>query len=79
MNALGKYDANIQRLYSIALDRAQGQISNQVFHFLPEAVRRALVAEQILILVNSQDEDTADSRIRNLVHALHQVNQEVFA
>jgi hypothetical protein len=58
------------RLFRIASDRAEKKIGTEVFLFLQASLRKALIAQEILVLINEQDEDTSDARVREMVEVL---------
>ena len=58
------------RLFRVAVDRAVEKIGKNVFCFQQPPIQQALVAQEILILVNSQDDDVSDARVRQMVQEL---------
>jgi hypothetical protein len=65
------------RLYRIARDNAERNIGKAIFDFQPKVIQRALVAEEILAIINAQDDDISDARIREMTNALWQINGTV--
>lgn len=68
------HDKNL-RLWKIAFANAKDAIGPAVFDFQPVAIQRALIAEQIVTLVNAQDDDEVpDARVREMLNILDQIN-----
>lgn len=69
-----------QRLFGIAVKNAKNAIGAPVFDFQPQVIKKALVAAEILTLINGFDEDTADERVRYLAGAMEAIlaHTEVF-
>jgi hypothetical protein len=68
-------DKNL-RLYKLAVQAAYDAVGKQVFEFQPVVIQRALIAEQILTLVDSQDEAVSDARVRQMVSGLNAYNSQ---
>lgn len=63
--------SNTQRLFDITVANAKRAIGPEIFAFQPLVIQKALVAREILTVLNAQDEDiVADARIRALALAL---------
>jgi hypothetical protein len=50
-----------------------------VFNFLPQVAAKGLVAQEILTLLITQDEDTKAIRVFDLLNELHAANEAVYA
>lgn len=66
-------DDTNDRLWRMAVERAEAQIGSQVFAFVSKEVRRALIAEQVLTLLVAQDEEVSDRRVREAMTALDEI------
>jgi hypothetical protein len=61
------------RLFRIAVANAERNIGKAIFDFQPEVIRKALVASEILTIVNGQDDELSDSSVRRLAGALEAI------
>ena len=64
------------RLFRLAVDRAERRVGNSVFGFLQGILQEALIAEEILTIITSQDEDVSDARVRDLGSRLRDLLNE---
>lgn len=63
-------DSNFVRLFKLAVARAERKVGQSVFDFQPLVIRKALVASEILTIVNEQDDDVTDAKVRTLALVL---------
>lgn len=62
---------NIARLYDVCVERAKNAAGGErAFWVIGATLRIALVAQEILILVDNQDEGTSDATVRGLLASL---------
>lgn len=66
------------RLYAIAHDKAERNVGKDVFAFQNNVVKHALVAVEIIHLVNAQDEDMDPGKFRALLFDLQMLNMEQY-
>lgn len=66
------------RLYAIAHDKAVTNIGEDVFAFQNDTVKHALVAVEIINLVNTQDDDIDSAKVRRLLFDLTLFNNEQY-
>ncbi len=73
INTQYRTEGNFVRLFKIAVDRAEKKVGKAVFDFQPLVIRQALVSAELFTIVNEQDDDISDARVRTLGLVLHQM------
>ena len=66
------------RLYNLAHENAVKAIGKDVFAFQNDTVKHALVAVEIIHLVNGQDDDMDSVKVRRLLFDLTLFNNEQY-
>lgn len=66
------------RLYSVAHETAVTKVGKDVFGFQNDIVKHALVAVEIVNIVNAQDDDADSTKVRQLLFDLAMLNAEQY-
>jgi hypothetical protein len=77
MNAI-KVVRPANRLYALAHEKAVAIVGKDVFAFQNDTVKHALVAVQIIHIVNGQDEDSPAEKRCDLLFSLSLCNAEKY-
>ena len=66
------------RLFVLAHDRAMKKVGPDVFRFQNDVVKHALVASEIAIIVDGQDEDADPKKVLALLSDMLRENNEMY-
>lgn len=63
------------RLFRVAVERAKKSVGEAVFNFQNNVIQRALIAAEVLSLLNEQDDSISDARVREMALVLDSLVQ----
>lgn len=70
--------SSAHRLFNLAHDRAMKRVGPDVFRFQNDVIKHALVAAEIAVMIDGQDEDADPKKVLALLAEMLRENAEMY-